>query len=60
MRAIRYVYRTETDIGFGDTFENFARSVSADKVAEFVKRFGIECGCGDRKTRWNQLFPYDA
>lgn len=58
MRAIRYVYRKPEDVGFGDTFENFAKAVGAQKVAQYVKRFRIECGCGNRKQRWNRVFPY--
>lgn len=42
----------------GDSFEHMAERAGADRVAKFVERWGVDCGCGDRKAKWNRLYPY--
>lgn len=51
-------FRRPGDVGVGDSFEHMAEAFGADRVAKFVKRWGIDCGCGDRKAKWNRLYPY--
>lgn len=53
-------FRQPDDIGVGDSFEHMAEAFGADRVAKFVERWGIDCGCGDRKVKWNRLYPYQS
>lgn len=51
-------FRKPDDIGVGDSFERMSEALGADRVAKFVKRWGIDCGCANRKAKWNRLYPY--
>ena len=51
-------FRKPQDVGIGDTFEHMAAAVGAKKTADFLHKYGIDCGCGDRKAKWNRLYSY--
>ena len=41
-------------VGVGDIIAKVTKATGLDKVvAKFVKKTGIDCGCEDRKKRWN-------
>ena len=46
------------DKGIGDTVERLAKVAGAKSLVEFAKDKGLpDCGCADRKARWNQQYP---
>lgn len=51
---------SEKSKGLGDTVEKITKATGIDKIANGVaKAMGKEdCGCGKRKERLNQMFPY--
>ena len=45
--------------GFGDTIEKFTEKTGIKKVVEKVSEVtGIDCGCDERKSLLNKMFPY--
>ena len=42
--------------GLGDTVAKITKATGIDKVVEFVA--GEDCGCDERKEKWNKLFRY--
>jgi len=42
--------------GLGDTVAKITKATGIDKVVEFIS--GDDCGCDDRKEKWNKEFPY--
>ncbi len=52
---------TPEDAGIGDTVERLAKRAGAKSLVEWTKEHGLpDCGCADRKRRWNQQYPYQA
>ena len=52
-----WVARYESDSsGLGDTVEKITEATGIKKVVKFIA--GEDCGCDDRKSKLNQLFPY--
>lgn len=50
--------RRPGEAGVGDTVERLlGRAGTVTKAV--LARFGIPCGCGDRKRTWNALYPYE-
>jgi hypothetical protein len=48
----------ESDTGIGDVVERLARRTLAKSVVEFAKKMGLpDCGCADRRVRWNAEYP---
>ena len=43
--------------GLGDTISKITKATGIDKVAKAV--LGDDCGCDERKTKLNQMFPYN-
>jgi len=52
--------RIGTDLGVGDTVERIIKRFGGDGFKWIMKRLGIECGCEDRKSLLNKLFPYKS
>ena len=49
---------TPEDTGIGDVVERLAIKSKAKNIVEFAKAMGLpDCGCADRKLRWNQEYP---
>lgn len=49
----------EADAGIGDTAERLAKAAGAKSLVEWAKNKGLpDCGCADRKKRWNQQYPF--
>lgn len=48
---------SHADAGVGDTVYRLAVIFGADWLTKKVKWLG-DCGCADRRKRWNQLYPY--
>ena len=45
--------------GLGDTIEKFTKKTGIKKVVEKVSEVtGIDCGCDERKSLLNKMFPY--
>ena len=45
--------------GLGDTIEKFTEKTGIKKVVEKVSEVtGIDCGCDERKSLLNKMFPY--
>ena len=45
--------------GLGDTIEKFTKKTGIKKVVEKVSKVtGIDCGCDERKSLLNKMFPY--
>ncbi len=42
--------------GLGDTIEKVTKATGIDKVVKFIA--GEDCGCTERKSKLNKLFPY--
>lgn len=51
--ARRKVNKSE---GLGDTVHKVLESTGIDKLAKFV--LGEDCGCEERRKKWNELFRY--
>lgn len=47
------------EIGVGDTFHRIAESIGAEHLSRLIKWFGIDCGCANRREKWNELYRYD-
>ena len=46
--------------GLGDTIEKFTKVTGIKKVVEKINEVrGKDCGCGGRKEKLNELFPYN-
>lgn len=46
------------DAGVGDVVERLARRSGVKITVEFLKSIGIpDCGCADRRARWNAQYP---
>lgn len=43
-------------VGLGDTVEKVLEATGIAKVAKFI--MGEDCGCDERKTKLNAIFPY--
>ena len=43
--------------GLGDTISKITKATGIDKVAKAV--LGDDCGCSERATKLNQMFPYN-
>jgi hypothetical protein len=51
--------RTDSDLGLGDTVERHLELLGAGGMKVAYKRItGKDCGCGDRKKKLNEMFPY--
>ena len=46
--------------GLGDTIEAITEATGIKKAVEWFTPEGKDCGCDERKTRLNQMFPYKA
>jgi hypothetical protein len=47
--------------GLGDTIEQITEVTGIKKVVElFSSVTGIDCGCDERKSKLNKLFPYNS
>ena len=44
------------DQGLGDTIERFTKATGIKKLADKIPG---GCGCGKRKNKLNELFPYN-
>ena len=42
--------------GLGDTIEAITKATGIKKLVKWV--FGKDCGCSERKTKLNKMFPY--
>ena len=42
--------------GLGDTVAKITKATGIDKAVKFV--FGEDCGCDERKEKWNELWKY--
>lgn len=58
---LRYVerFKTDADTGVGDTVQRIAARFGGEKFKAFAAKVGIPCGCSDRQSEWNRLFPYE-
>jgi hypothetical protein len=48
-------YESQSD-GLGDTVEKITEATGIKKMVKFIA--GEDCGCDDRKSKLNHLFPY--
>ena len=48
-------YEKSSD-GLGDTIEKVTKATGIDKAVKFIS--GEDCGCQERKSKLNHLFPY--
>jgi hypothetical protein len=52
-------WRTDADVGLGDTIARHAARFGADAFQRLYKRItGADCGCSDRQAALNSLYPY--
>lgn len=60
-KFIRWIsrFRKSDDVGPGDTFERIAERFQGKHIVALMEKLGMEdCGCGERKKRWNRDWPY--
>ena len=51
-------YKTSEDIGVGDTIERLLGKWG-QRFKKTMQRFGIDCGCADRRDTFNRFYPYE-
>lgn len=57
-KALR-VLRTSADSGLGDTVERIIGPAQSKAFREWYRlTFDAECGCAERKMKWNAMYPY--
>jgi hypothetical protein len=52
-------FKSDSDRGVGDTFQRLAASVGGERWKSLMNKAGRGCGCGDRQSKWNRLWPYE-
>ena len=50
--------RRDGERGVGDTAERLFGSFGGQPFKMALRSAGIECGCDERKEKWNELYPY--
>ena len=52
-------WKSKQSKGVGDTVEKITKATGVKAVVEaFSKATGIDCGCDERKAKWNKKYPY--
>ena len=51
--------RADDDTGVGDTFKRWLGK-PGELIEATTEAAGVDCGCSDRRARWNALYPYEA
>ena len=52
-------FRRKTDTGLGDTLQALIGDARSAKFkAWFTRKFGVSCGCSERRNWLNRKFPY--
>lgn len=61
-RLLRHIqrWRQPEDKGLGDTLKHIADDLGGKQFAEWLKKWGVDCGCEDERAYWNEKLPYDA
>ena len=45
--------------GLGDTVEKITKATGLKTLTDIASdALGVDCGCKDRRDKWNQLLPY--
>lgn len=57
VRLIRML-RQPADIGIGDTVQRIAAKFGGERFKAWAERVGIPCGCAQRQSEWNRIYPY--
>ena len=51
-------FRSTSDKGVGDTIERLL-GMPGKVFKDLLAGFDIDCGCGNRRDTYNQLYPYE-
>jgi len=47
--------------GLGDTIAKFTAATGIKKVVDTIaEAAGVDCGCGSRQEKLNEVFPYES
>jgi hypothetical protein len=58
VRLLCSILTKPEDAGLGDVVHRWAIRIGAERVSKWLKRHGLDCGCGDRRMNLNSRFPF--